>query len=295
MTACPYVHRISARFPRRTTLLASLLLIPASSLAGCQGSTSSPATDSGTPIQVVAAEGIWGDIAGQIGGTQVHVTTILGSATTDPGGYQPTAAETKVIGSAQVFILTGAGLDPWANQAAGADPGIGRLDVNVGNEVGVAPGGDPYLWYNPAYVRTAARQIEADFITLRPQQTTYFQQQEESFEQGALNADQALISTISTRYGGTKVGACTELGSAFAAQLGLKPDNPVTAAQISGREVRLLLCDAQKPGPGAQALLTAAATAGIPVIMLSESLEPAGATYQQWLSGQLQAVEQALS
>ena len=288
-------RRTPTRARHRTSLLVGLALASTAAVTGCQGSTTTPATDSGTSIQVVAAEGVWGDIAGELGGTQVHVTTIESAATPDSAEYEPTAADTKVIGAAQVFILTGAGLDPWANQAAGADPGIGRLDVNVGDEVGVAPGGDPYLWFNTSYVRTAARQIEADYIKLRPDQTTYFQQQEESFEQGALTTDQNLAGTISTKYGGTQVGACTPLGSALATQLGLKSDDPVTAAQITGREVKLLLCDAQKPGPVSQALLTAAEKAGIPVVMLSETLEPTGATYQQWMSGQLQEIEQALS
>jgi zinc/manganese transport system substrate-binding protein len=280
---------------RGTALLAALALAPVLCATGCQGSTTSPATDSGTPIQVVAAESVWGDIAEQIGGTQVHVTTIVGTSDANPTVYQPSTADTKAITSAQVFILTGAGFDPWADQAAGSDPGIGRLDVNVGDEVGVAPGGDPYLWYNPEYVRQAAQQIEADYITLRPNQTTYFQQQEQTFEEGALNTDSTLISTIATQYAGTRVGTCTALGSALATQLKLKPDDPVTAADITDRQVKLLLCEAQNPGAATRALLSAAGAAGVPVVMLSENPELAGAPYQQWLSGQLQAVKQALT
>jgi zinc/manganese transport system substrate-binding protein len=288
-------RRPITRARRRAALFAALALIPIPFAAACQGSTTTAATDSGTPIQVVAAEGVWGEIAGQIGGTQVHVTTILGATDTDPGGYRPTTADTAAITSAQVFILTGAGFDPWASEAAGSDPGIGRLDVNVGDEVGVAPGGDPYLWYNPDYVREAAQQIEADYISLRPGQTAYFQDQAETFEQGTMAADQALISSISARHGGVEVGACTALGSALAAQLGLKPVDPVTATEVAGHQVKLLFCEAQEPSPATRALLGAASTAGIPVVMLTENPEPAGTTYPQWLNGQLQAVEQALS
>lgn len=289
-------RRPPARVRRRTALLAALALVPLSFAAACQGSTTTAATDSGTPIQVVAAEGVWGQIAEQLGGTQVNVTTILGPADTDPGGYRPTTADTAAITSAQVFILTGAGYDPWAGQAAGTDPGIGRLDVNVGDEVGVSPGGDPYLWYDPAYVREAAQQIEEDYISLRPGQTSYFQAQEETFEEGAMTVDEDLTSSISTRHSGAKVGACTALGSALAAQLGLKPVDPVTTAEVAGHQIKLLLCQAQEPSPATRALLGAASAAGIPVVMLSENPQPAaGTTYPQWLNGQLQAVEQALS
>jgi zinc/manganese transport system substrate-binding protein len=244
-------------------------------MAGCSSPGTSNATDSLTVIQVVAAESVWAEVATQIGGPNVHVTTLTGSSSTDK----------KAIAGAQVLIVNGAGLDPWASEAAAANPGVGRMDVNVGDEVGVTPGsGNPYLWYEPSYANAAAERIEADFAQLRPGVATYFEQQEQAFERSSQATDEALVGTIKSRFAGTQVAACAGLASDVAANLGLKP-------QAHVKSTRALLCDTK----GDATLLQAAASAKIPVVSLAENLAPAGTTFQQWLTGQLQQIQQALS
>lgn len=282
---------------RRAPGLAALALL-AAAVAGCTAAPATQATDSGTVIQVVAAENVWGEVAAQIGGPQVHVTDILGTgasaaAQTDPETFRPSGVDTEAIAGAQVFILNGAGLDPWADQAASAHPGVGRLDVNVGSQVGVTPGQDPYLWYDPQDVMTAAQQIEQDFARLRPSGAAYFQQQAQAFDQSSASTDVAMAAILKQQFGGHSVGVCPGMAQSVAALLGLKPQ-PATAAAIKGRRIRVLLCDSQGGGPAA-ALLRAAATAKTPVVRLSESLQPAGTTFQAWLTAQLNEVDQALA
>jgi zinc/manganese transport system substrate-binding protein len=50
-------------------------------VAGC-GSSQAPATPG--VVRVVAGENFWGNIAAQIGGRHVRVTSILSSPTADP-------------------------------------------------------------------------------------------------------------------------------------------------------------------------------------------------------------------
>lgn len=258
--------------PRRS-LVAALLVGAAA--AGCSSSGTSAATDSMTVIQVVAAESVWAEVAAQLGGSNVHVTTVNSA---------DNASDKKEIAGAQVLIVNGVGLDPWASQAASANPGIGRLDVNVGDQVGVTPGGDPYLFYDPSYVDTAVRQIESDFAQLRPSAAAYFQQQEQAFEQSSQATDEALAGTIKSRFGGTRIAACNGLASDVATSLGLKPQQKIP-------DSKALICDSTQ---SAAALLQAAASAKIPVVSLSPNLGPAGTTFQQWLTTQLQQIQQAL-
>jgi zinc/manganese transport system substrate-binding protein len=274
------------------------MLVLAGLTAGCSSSPPTQATDSSTLIRVVAAEDVWGAVAAQIGGTQVRVTDILGaasagSARADPQTYQPSAVETRAIAGAQVFIINGAGLDPWADEAASAHPGIGRLDVNIGAQVGVTPGQDPYLWYDPQYVTAAARQIEQDFAQLRPAGAAYFQQQEQAFEQNAAPASAALTA-LRRDYGGRTVGVCPGTAQSAATQFGLKPVQ-ATAAAIAGKSVKVLLCDTTSGDPDDQVLLRAASAAAIPVVQLGDTLEPAGASFASWLTGQLDEIHQALA
>ena len=257
---------------RRNALISVSLLLCA--VAGCSSPGASNATDSLTVIQVAAAESVWAEVATQIGGPNVHVTTLAASA-----------ADKKAVAGAQVLIVNGAGLDPWASQDAAANPGVGRVDVNVGDEVGVTPGsGDPYLWYDPNYVTSAAERIEAAFAQLRPGDAQYFEQQEQAFERSSQATDEALAGTIKSRFAGTRVAACTGLAFDVATNLGLKPQQQIASTKA-------LLCDTR----GTEPLLQAAASAKIPVVSLAENLQPAGTTFQQWLTAQLQQIQQALS
>jgi zinc/manganese transport system substrate-binding protein len=295
-----FAHRSGG--PRRlAALLAASCCVLAA--AACGSSATGGATDAGTQIQVVAAESVWGDIAGQIGGDQVQITSILGvGGQGGPAGtaqaaasFEPTGADAKALQAAQLVILNGAGLDPWVSETLSADPGINRLEVNVANQVGVTPGQNPYLWYDPAYVETAAQEIEQDFVQLRPTQKAYFQQQETAFEQNAVVADEQLITSIKQKYAGTAVASCDDVGTELAGQLGLKAAQPASAAQLGTGGAKILLCDAEDPGGRTQAILRQAGVDQIPVVALSAYPEPSGTDYQEWQTSQLQSVSQALA
>jgi zinc/manganese transport system substrate-binding protein len=271
--------------------------------AACSSPSTGGATDTGTQIQVVAAEAVWGDIASQIGGSQVQITSILGidgkggiAGTPEAAAaFKPTSEDTKAMQAAQLVILNGAGLDPWVSETLSSNPGINRLEVNVANQVGVTPGENPYLWYDPEYVQTAVQQLEQDFVQLRPKEQAYFQEQETVFEQNAVTADEQLIKTIKQKYAGTAIETCDALGTELATELGLKPVQPTTAAQLATGGGKILLCDAEYPGSATQAILKQAGVDQIPVVTLSAYPEPAGTNYQEWQTSQLQSVSQALA
>jgi zinc/manganese transport system substrate-binding protein len=291
---------MSARVRRALAGCAALALLAAGA-AACNSPPATQATDSGTVIEVVAAEGVWGEIAGQIGGPQVHVTDLTGApggaANADPAAFEPSAADTKAIAGAQVFILNGAGLDPWANQAASKDPGVGRLEVNVGNVVGVSPGQDPYLWYDPSYAMSAAQQIEQDFAQLRPSQAAYFGQQLQAFDQSSSATDLAMAGIIKQQFAGKGIGTCPGLAQSVASGLGLKPQ-AATPALIAAKKIKVLLCAAQAAGASAAAdaaLLRSASAAKIPVVQLSDALQASDTTFQAWLTAQLNQIDQALT
>lgn len=303
----------SAGTVRKTVLAAMLGVVSVCALGGCGSARTTGATNSNTLIQVVAAQSVWGSIAAQLGGSEVRVTSVTAGSAADQRDFAPSAADLTAISGAQLFILNGAGYDPWADQAAAAHPGIGRLEVDAGDQVGVEPGGDPYLWEDPGYLATVARQITTDYIRLRPAQTTYFQQQEQSFESGPLAAAGALIGRIKASFHGTPVGASDPVAVPLAAQLGLTLSTPsglladggagsasaaqdrTAEAQIRAGQIKLFLYDTQDHSAAARAQLSAAEAAGVPVAAISEIPDPAGESVQQWLTGQFQNIRSALA
>ena len=63
--------------------------------AGC-GSSGTNAGATGV-VRVVAAENFWGDIARQIGGVHVAVSSIINDPTADPHQYESDARDATVV------------------------------------------------------------------------------------------------------------------------------------------------------------------------------------------------------
>ncbi len=77
------------------------------------------------PVHVVAAENFYGDLAQQIGGAHVQVTSILTNPDQDPHLFEASPATARAIAAADVVIANGADYDPWMQKliAATTAPG----------------------------------------------------------------------------------------------------------------------------------------------------------------------------
>ena len=296
-------------------LVAGMAAVTASAaLAAACSSSPPPAQASATKvIRVVAAESVWGNIAAQIGGSHVQTINIVANPNADPRVYRPAAADRQAFTSARLLIINGAGFDPWADQLANSTTGMHRMELNVGDNVGVAPGGNPYLWYNPAYVQQVAALIIGDYARIDPADVKYFENRMKAFED-ALVPYEKLTFQIRSAYAGTPVGASTGIVTPLAAALGLKvvtppsfvqamtaggtppgTDTATATAQITQHKIKLYLYDGRNGAPAVRAQLAAARAARIPVVALAPALTPAGTTFQQWQTAELTAIAQALA
>ncbi|WP_144793658.1 metal ABC transporter solute-binding protein, Zn/Mn family [Microbacterium paludicola] len=91
---------------------AALLTASAVVLAGCS-STASGSDDGDGTIRIVASTNVYGDIAAQIGGDRVEVTTIIDSASQDPHSYEATARDRLAVQDADVVAWNGGGYDAF--------------------------------------------------------------------------------------------------------------------------------------------------------------------------------------
>src|SRR6266480_2747299 len=136
--------------------LAPLLLLGALLVcaAGCAGST---AKGGDGPLEVVAAENFWGSSAAQLGGSKVHVTSVVTSPATDPHDYEPTAADGRLLAG-------------------------GRIAIDVGDLVGIPAGGNPHRWYSPPSVQQVIDAIAGDYSKLDPKDAAFFRARKRAFE-----------------------------------------------------------------------------------------------------------------
>jgi zinc/manganese transport system substrate-binding protein len=287
----------------------SVALAACSTASGAAG----PAAGGGRVIKVAAAENFWGSIVAQIGGSHVHVVSIITNPNTDPHSYEPTAADSRTIASAGFVIENGIGYDPWAPRliAAGqASPAV----LDVGSVLGVPDGDNPHRWYNPADVRTVVGQMVTDLSRLDPADKAYFSVQRTRFDTVALKQYDSLIATIRSKYAGTPVGASESIFAMLAPALGLKLITPysfltaisegteVTAAdkltidnQLRHHLIKIYVYNSQNVTPDVQAQLAEARAQHIPTATITETLVPPTATFQAWQVRELEGIETALA
>ena len=288
------------------------VLLLVTQLAAC--STSTPPASGGGTISVVAAENFWGSIAAQVGGNRVQVTNIITSPDTDPHDYEPTSGDARAFAVAQYAIVNGAGYDVWAQKALDTNPGSGRKELDVGKVAGRKEGDNPHMWYSPAIVTRVADQIAADLKSIDAADATYFDQQNSAFKSQALKGYSDLIAAIKAKYTGTPVGATESIFEDLAPALGLNlvtppslmkaiaegedltaEDKATMGSQITGKQIKVLVFNSQNTTSDVNGFVSQARAAGIPIVAITETLSPAGASFQAWQVAQRQALQAALA
>jgi zinc/manganese transport system substrate-binding protein len=284
-------------------------------VSGCATtSTKAASTSGGHRLEVVAAENFWGSLAGQLGGAHVHVSSIINSPDADPHSYEPTAADGRAIAAADLTIVNGVGYDSWAAKMTAANPDPARTDLTVGALVGVPSNGNPHRWYSPEDVRTVIDALTAGFSKLDPGDRGYFEAQRTQVLTVSLKSYFDLIAAIRARYAGTPVGASESIFAPLAQGLGLRlvtpesfldaisegtdptaRDKALIDAQIKDRRIKVYVYNTQNATPDVQAQVSAARKAGVTVATVTETLTPAGASFQDWQVGQLTRLRDALA
>ena len=284
-------------------------------LIGCgNGAASAPSTPARSgALQVVVAENFWGSIAKQEGGDRANVTSIVVNPNADPHAYEPTTADARLMANAKYVVYNGAGYDPWAPKLLAANPVGGRRVLEVGKLIGKKEGDNPHMWYAPSYVARVAAQITTDYKRLDPPDAAYFERRHANFMNVALKPYTAEISLISQKYQGVPVGATESIFVYLAQTLKLNlitppgfmkamsegtgptaQDKSTFDHQIASKEIKVFVYNSQNATPDTNALEAKAKAQHIPVVPITETLQPAGATFQAWQTSQLRALAAAL-
>ncbi len=262
------------------------------------------------PIGLVAAENFYADVARQVAGPDVRVSAILSNPDQDPHLFEPTASAARVVAQARVAVLNGAGYDPWMRRLIAAQPGAGRVVIDIGALVHAGPDADPHLWYDPATMPTFARALTADLARVDPAGHAGYAARLQTFLDSLAPLTRR-IAAMRRRWSGMAVTATEPVFGDMAAALGLTMRNrrfqlavmngtEPSAAEIAAferdlrtRQVRALIYNSQATDASAERLRRIATEARIPTLGVTET-EPPGQTYQHWMLSQLDALDAAL-
>ena len=289
----------------RTIIVLGAIVLLAAPTAGAAGDAA--------PLGVVAAENAYGDIASQIGGQHVSVTSILADPNADPHLFGPGTQNALAVATARLVIQNGAGYDAFMSKLERAAPNRKRTVVTIADVLGVhGRDANPHLWYD---VPSLGRIASAIANGLERADTSHARAYRMGLRRfiASLLPLQREVAQIRKSFRGKPVAYTEPVPGYLLAAAGLRnlapssftraiengtePSPQAVAAMgalMTERLVRVLLYNSQAVSPITTRVREAAAKAGIPVVAVTETL-PAHHTFQQWQLAQAKALHRALS
>jgi ABC-type Zn uptake system ZnuABC Zn-binding protein ZnuA len=151
---------------RRVALLTACLA--ALLVAGCSGSGGGDAPEGGE-LRVVATTTQVADLAANVGGDRVRVTSLLRPGI-DAHDYEPSPADIDALAHADVVLQNGVGLEEWLGDTIESSGFDGPLvDTSQGVRLRQVDGEpDPHIWQDPHNAQQMAANIERGLAAADP-------------------------------------------------------------------------------------------------------------------------------
>ena len=261
---------------------------------------------------MVASTNVYGDLARQIGGSHVAVTSVLTDPNADPHLFEPGTANGLAVARARVVIENGLDYDSFMARLERAAPSGHRRVVKIAEILGVhGAEANPHLWYDVQVLPRIATAIEEALASADAKHRRAYAHGLRVFIASLAPLEHA-VTAIRAAHGGAPV-AYTEpvpgylleaaglrnlAPSSFTRPIeqGTEPSASAVSAMlalVATRRIKVLLYNGQAVSPITARVRAAARRSGVPVVSITETL-PSGLTFQRWQLGQADELRQAL-
>jgi zinc/manganese transport system substrate-binding protein len=288
----------------RIVLISALLAV----LAGCGGGGGKSST-----LPVVASTNVYGDIARQIGGSHIAVTSILTDPNADPHLFEPGTKNGLAVAHARVVIQNGLGYDAFMSRLESAAPSSGRRVVTISDVLGVhGHDANPHLWYDVPALPKIAAAIEQALARADAAHAADYRSGLRAFVKSLVPL-QTTVAQIRAGHAGAPVAYTEPVPGYLVEAAGLRnlslpsftlpieEGSEPSASAVSAmtalateHRIKVLFYNNQAVSPITQRVRAAARAAGVPVVGVAETV-PAGLTFQAWQLKQARELLQALS
>ncbi|MEU1973134.1 zinc ABC transporter substrate-binding protein [Microbacterium sp. NPDC019599] len=311
----------------RRLSVAALAAASALLLAGCASGESTAAEDDGR-IDVVASTNVYGQLAEEIGGDLVDVTSIITSGAQDPHSFEPSAQDQLAVAEADLVIENGGGYDPFIDgliEASGTEaqvltavefshewPGGAAHDDSEGDHGHEhVEGFNEHVWYDPTAMADLVQGIASKLIALSPDDADAFTTAADALAEQITGLESSLAD-LEAEYAGDDVFVTEPVPLYLLEAAGLSDVTPAAFAEaveegldvapavllesiklLEGGDVRVVFVNAQTGGAETEQVVDEAEASGIPVVEFAETL-PEDHTYISWMQENIAAIQDAL-
>jgi len=136
-------------------------------------------------LRVVASFPVVADIARQVGGDHVVVTSLI-PPETDPHAWQPQPRDMRRLAEADLVVVNGLGLEGWldrAIRASGYDGPVVVASRDVAPILDASGAPDPHAWHSLANARLYAEAIAQALGEAAPRYISAFSRNQAAFEE----------------------------------------------------------------------------------------------------------------
>jgi ABC-type Zn uptake system ZnuABC Zn-binding protein ZnuA len=281
---------------RRVGLVA--VCLAALVVAGCSASGGGAGGDragAGGGLRVVATSTQVADLAANVGGDRVRVTSLLKRGI-DAHDYEPSPADLDAVARADVVLRNGVGLEDWLDDTIESSGFTGPVvDTSQGVALRQGEGGpDPHIWQNPRNAQRMAANVERALAQAAPDAATRFRANLAAYDRELRDLDAEAARQIDS-LANKKLVTNHDAFGYYVDRYGLELVGSVipsfdTSAELSGRDVRDLVAKIRATKVKAvfteqslppKTAETIAAEAGVKVVagegaLYGDSLGPAG-------------------
>lgn len=122
-----------------------------------------------SPVTVVASVYPLAYFAARVGGDYIQVVNMLPPGAS-PHDWEPKASDIKLLNEARLFVVNGAGFEPWLHQVLEGLDNANLMVVNTTDGLdllplaGQGPGVDPHVWLDPVLAQHQVEKITEALI-----------------------------------------------------------------------------------------------------------------------------------
>jgi zinc/manganese transport system substrate-binding protein len=183
----------------------------------------------------------------------------------------------------------------------------------VADLLGKKEGDNPHFWYSPLYVNETVKAMYSDLVSIDPPNTAYYTQQYANLN-ASLGQYNNRISEIRAKFSGVKVASTESIFVYLANATGLdvvsppafmnavaEGNDPPAQSVVQFQEllqngtVSVLVYNAQTVTPLTQSIKALAASKGIPIVAVTETIQPPDVSFQDWMNAELLTLQNALN
>lgn len=272
-------------------------------------------SDSADGINIVASTNVYGSIAEAVAGSHATVTSIIDSPAQDPHSYEAGARVQLELSRADVIIANGGGYDDFIDILLAGAGNTGAQVISAVEASGFTAeqiSENEHVWYDLTTATTIAETLADALAKIDPPHEADYYANAKKFRSSASVLSERVAGIASDH--GTSTVVVTEPVPVYlltaagltnvtpmALSTAIENGNGVPPAVMSaaltllrGGSVSLFVYNEQTEGPETAQLLAEATKYDIPSFAVTETI-PHGLNYLEWMTVNIQTIEEALS